>query len=129
MRTFSHELLKYLVAGTLAFLCDFTVFLGLTGLVGLNYLVANAAGFCVGLTISYLCCIFWVFSHRTYRMVRVEFPLFLTISLVTLLLGEVILMLLVEYAKLTPVLAKIAMTGMIFLGNFLLKKFLLFQRS
>jgi putative flippase GtrA len=123
------ELAKYFVAGTLAFLSDFTIFIVLTKWLDVHYLLANVAGFCLGLTVSYYCCIRWVFAHRTYATVKVEFPVFLTISLVTLLAGELILLGLVEYATLSTEFAKIVMTGIIFLGNFTLKKFLLFHRK
>ena len=129
MNTLQREFFKYFVAGTLAFLSDFTVFLSLTRGVGVHYLAANAVSFCFGLTVSYLCCIRWVFAHRTYGKVMVEFPVFLTISLVTLLIGELILLALVESLALAPEIAKVVMTGIIFIGNFLLKKFLLFNRK
>ena len=129
MSTLRDELGKYLVAGTIAFLSDFTVFLALTRLLSIHYLAANVVGFCFGLTVSYLLCIRWVFACRTYETVKIEFPVFLVISLVTLLIGELILLILVEYASLSPSAAKIVMTGMIFIGNFLLKKFILFNRN
>jgi putative flippase GtrA len=116
------------VAGSLAFLSDFSVFMALTKGFAIHYLVANAAGFCVGLTVSYLLCVRWVFTHRTYGVARVELPVFLGISLIMLCVGEVIILTLVEVAALTPTIAKIVMTGMVFLGNFSLKKLLLFRR-
>lgn len=129
MNTLRREFSRYLVAGTLAFLSDFSVFLLLTGTLSIHYLVANAAGFCLGLAVSYLCCIRWVFAERTYGTVKVELPVFFAISLVTLLAGELILLFLVEAASLSTAVAKIVMTGMIFIGNFLLKKFFLFNRG
>ena len=128
MSTTRREFAKYLVAGTIAFLGDFAVFLLLTRVLDIHYLIANVAGFCLGLTLSYTLCILWVFTHRTYGTAKVELPVFLAISLVMLLVGEVILLALVEYVALSTAMAKIAMTGIIFIGNFLLKKFLLFYR-
>jgi putative flippase GtrA len=128
MTTIRLEFAKYFVAGTLAFLSDFAIYMTLTGGAGINYLLANVVGFCVGLTVSYLFCIRWVFAHRTYGVPKVELPVFLGISLVMLLVGEVILLGLVEYVALGTAMAKIVMTGMIFFGNFALKKLLLFRR-
>lgn len=122
------EFSRYLVAGTLAFLCDFLVFMALTGWLGVHYLAANAAGFCFGLAASYLLNVRWVFSERTYASIRVEFPVFLAISLVTLVLGELIILALVEGLALSEPLAKIVMTGFVFLANFVLRKLLLFRR-
>ena len=129
MTTIRIEFAKYFIAGTLAFLSDFSVFLALTNWLDVHYLIANVVGFCLGLSVSYLLCILWVFSHRTYGTAKVELPVFLGISLVMLSVGEVILLCLVEYAALTIPVAKIVMTGMIFLGNFALKKLLLFRRK
>jgi putative flippase GtrA len=123
------EFTRYLVAGTLAFLSDFSVFLLLTYGFAVHYLIANVAGFCLGLTVSYLLCIRWVFAQRTYGAPSIELPVFLAISLVMLMIGEIIMLGLVEYAALPSAMAKIVMTGMIFIGNFLLKKFLLFYRK
>ena len=129
MTTIRIEFVKYFIAGSLAFLSDFSVFMALTKGLDVHYLVANAAGFCVGLTVSYLCCIRWVFTHRTYGKAKVELPVFLAISLAMLCVGEVIILALVEVAELTPTIAKIVMTGIVFFGNFTLKKLLLFRRK
>jgi putative flippase GtrA len=127
MKAIHYEFIKYLIAGTLAFLSDFSVFILLTKYLDIHYLIANAIGFCVGLCVSYTCCVMWVFGQRKYTSVKIEFPLFLAISLVTLLIGEMLLLTLVEIAAMSVVLAKIVMTGIIFVGNFLLKKFILFH--
>jgi putative flippase GtrA len=126
MNTLRKEFAKYLIAGTLAFLSDFAIFLTLTNVVGIHYLIANAAGFCVGLTASYLFVSGgFLASHLWDGDGRIS--VFLAISLLTLIIGELILLALVEYVTLPPSAAKIVMTGMIFIGNFLLKKFLLFH--
>jgi len=128
MTTIRLEFAKYFIAGTLAFLSDFLLYLALTKVAGVHYLFANVAGFCVGLTVSYLFCVRWVFAHRTYGVARIELPVFFGVSLAMLLVGEVILLGLVEYVALGTATAKIVMTGMIFVGNFALKKLLLFRR-
>jgi putative flippase GtrA len=121
------ELAKYFAAGAVAFLSDFSVFLVLNKGIGVHYLVANLAGFCLGLAVSFIFCIRWVFSRRTYGKIVIEFPVYLIISLATLALGEILLFILVELAAQTPVVAKIIMTGMIFMINFFMKKFILFN--
>ena len=123
------EFARYIAAGTLAFLSDFAVFLTLTSVFDVHYLAANAAAFCLGLTVSYLCCITWVFSQRTYSKVSVELPVFIAVSGVMLFVGEVLMLVLVEFATLSTVAAKIVMTGIVFVGNFLLKKSILFRQK
>jgi putative flippase GtrA len=122
-----YELSRYLVAGSFAFLSDFAVYIYINKIHGLHYLVANLAGFSVGIFVSFIFCVRWVFFKRTYGKVAIEFPVFLLISLVTLLGGEFFLLVLVELVALTPIAAKVIMTCMIFMANFIMKKYILFR--
>jgi len=124
---FKYEFIKYIVAGMLAFSSDFIVFLVINKYYGIHYLIANVAGFCLGLTVSYVLCVRWVFSERKFGKVAIEIPVFLVISISTLVFGEVLLLVLVEVAAQTPTVAKILMTAAIFMVNFVLKKYILFH--
>lgn len=128
MTTFiSREFSRYFVAGGLAFGCDFLVLATLTELAGVNYLISNVFGFCVGLIISYLLCIRWVFTIRRLQVPTHEFGVFALLALVGLGLNEVTMWLVVESVGLHYTLAKIAATGVVFLVNFGMKKLILFR--
>jgi len=70
------EFNRYFCAGCLAFLTDFAILFLLTEFFAVNYLWSNLVAVSVGLTLSYLFCIKWVFLDRRYNRVVVEFPLF-----------------------------------------------------
>ena len=123
------EFSRYLLAGSLTFLADFLILILLTEFAGFNYLWSNLVGVFVGIVVSYLLCIKWVFLNRRYNQVVLEFPLFIMTCLVGVLLNELMLWLLVEFGEVYYLTAKIIVTVVIFVFNFLLKKTLLFRKT
>ena len=123
------EFCRYIVVGGLAFGCDFLLYLGLTELVGLNYLIANVFGFGLGLSINYLLSIFWVFTQRAESSIRREFFLFAGIGIFNLSLGELFLWALVDLAGLHHISGKIVITALVFLSNFCMRKVMLFHAN
>lgn len=121
------ELSRYFVVGGLAFACDFLSYLGLTELVGMNYLIANVIGFGLGLSVNYLLSICWVFSQRSESSVKKEFLVFAGIGLFNLGIGELCLWGLVDLAGLHHVPGKIAITALVFFSNFSMRKVRLFH--
>lgn len=123
------EFYRYVFVGLLAFGCDFVAYLGLIDFFGLNYLVANIVGFCLGLSVNYLLSIYWVFRQRSHASAKIEFFLFAGIGLLNLALGELCLWGLVDLGGLHHVSGKIAITGLVFLSNFYMRKVMLFNVS
>ena len=122
------EFSRYLLAGSLTFLADFLVLILLTEFAGFNYLWSNLVGVFVGIVVSYLLCIKWVFLNRRYNQVALELPLFVMTCLVGVLVNELMLWLLVEFVDIYYLTSKIIVTAVIFVFNFLLKKTLLFRK-
>jgi len=58
------EFLRYLVSGSIAFICDFSVLVFCTEVLGAHYLSSNIAGYTVGFLLSYTINTKWVFDHR-----------------------------------------------------------------
>lgn len=122
------EFARYFWAGSLAFVTDFAVIVLLTEGVGINYLWSNLAAVSVGMVISYLLCIKWVFVERRYTRVAWEFSLFALTGGLCLVLNEALLWALVEFGQVHYLAAKIVVTLAVFAINFCLKKVLLFSR-
>jgi len=120
------ELPRFLVVGGVAFCFDFLSMALLTEVLGVNYLIANAVGFCVGLNVNYFLSILWVFKHRAFRSLRAEFILFAGIGAFNLGLGEILLWILVDTLGLHYLFGKIVITGFVFLSNYILRKTILF---
>jgi putative flippase GtrA len=122
------EFTRYLLAGSLTFLMDLMTLVLLTEFIGLNYLWSNLVGVFVGIVVSYILCVKWVFLDRRYNRVVLEFPIFLMTCLVGVLLNELMLWGLVEFGGVYYITSKIVVTAVVFVVNFLLKKTLLFRK-
>lgn len=127
INTGNHEFTRYFCAGSLTFAADFAVLFALTEGAGLPYLVSNLFSVMVGIVVSYLFCIKWVFACRRYAERRsLEFGLFVLTCLAGLALNELLLWLFVEGLALHYLVAKVWVAGVVFIFNFLLKKRTLF---
>ncbi len=124
----STEFVRYFWAGGLATLADFAVLLLLTEFFGINYLWSNLIAVSVGLVTSYVLCVRWVFLDRRYNRVVLEFPLFVLTCIIGLLLNELLLWVFVEFGGTDYLLAKVIVTGVLFVVNFAVKKVVLFRR-
>lgn len=125
-RPLLHEFLRYIVVGGIAFIVDWCVlWLGLR--LGMQYLVATAAGFAIGLVINYLLCIAWAWRGTRATTAR-DFLVFCLIGLAGLLLTELLMRLAVGAAGIPAPLAKLPVAGVVFLWNFGLRRMLVFFR-
>jgi putative flippase GtrA len=118
----ARELVRYAVAGGLASIVDVGMLVGLTQGLGVYYLHAAAIGFGVGLLTSYLLSIGWVFHARTWQNPWVEVGLFTLIGSMGLLWCSVCIWFLTEYAQIYYIFSKMVSALVVFLWNFLAKK-------
>jgi putative flippase GtrA len=121
------QILRYTAVGGLAFVVDFGTLVLLTSVVGLHYLVSAAIAFLAGLTTNYVLSTTWVFQKRTFSDARLEFLLFAGIGLVGLGFNEVLMWLLTDVVGLHYTFSKLGSTGVVFLWNFLVRRYFLFR--
>lgn len=124
------EIVKYLIAGGLAFGTDALILYGLTEFAGWHYLASNTVGFSAGLIISYVLNIRWVFSDRKYEFqITTEFPIFVAIVVAGYLINQLVMWLVVERVEIDYLIAKAFATAFVLGFNFVAKKFLLFTKT
>lgn len=121
------QIFRSLVAGGIAFLADFAILFLLTEQGGVHYLLSAAAGFALGVIITYLISIWWVFHARRLQRGLLEFGLFALFGSVGLLLNEMIMWGLVEFVAVHYRAAKIIATIVVFFFNFFSRKRVLFR--
>lgn len=124
----AEEGIRYFGASAVALAVDFSVFLGLHRLAGVDYRIAAPMGFSLGIVLIYLLSIRWVFRQRRLKDVRAEFALFVALALVGLALNQAIIMAGMGLFALPDWMSKIASAGFVFCFNFASRKFLLFTR-
>jgi putative flippase GtrA len=118
-----------MLASALAFALDFAVLVCLTEFARLNYLVAAACGFTVGLAVTYLLSVAFVFRERRLRSRGLQFAVFVAIGLAGLALTEVLMALVVGRAGVNYAIAKLLVAGASFTFNFAARRLILFTRA
>lgn len=123
------EFTRYTAASAIAFAADFGTLVLLTELFGVHYLVSAAAGFGLGILITYGLSVTWVFSVRRLASASMERMIFVLIGIGGLGINHVVMFSLTEMALLPYWLSKIGSVALVFLFNFTLRKGLLFTTS
>ena len=122
------EFFRYLISGSIAFICDFSVLVFSTEVLGVHYLYSNIAGYAVGLIVSYTINIKWVFDHRQYHdRQRREFAYFTFIVMAGLGISELVIWLATESIEFPYMWSKVISAFFVFLFNYTAKKWLLFS--
>ena len=121
------QLVRYFFAGGLAFIIDFCALFILTEYLNIHYLLSAPLAFLLGLVTSYILSIKWVFDKRNISRKSVEFVIFALVGLVGLLLNQVFIWFFTEIMILYYMFSKIISSGIVFLWNFSMKKYLLFR--
>jgi len=121
------EIGKYLVAGSIAFICDLSTLYLCTEILQIHYLISTLLGYLVGLTVSYWLNITWVFTFRKYEQRLVELTIFNGIVVVGLLLNQGLMYLLAGLVMIDYLQAKFVIAAVIMCFNYSAKKLLLFR--
>lgn len=118
---------KYTLAGGAAFCLDYTLLFICYHFFGLHYLLAAGIGFGGGVLCTYLCCNYWVFSHRKWKDRQVkEFCVFVLIGLIGMALTLLLMGFFVSVMGLHPYASKLLTSGLVLLWNFSARKILLY---
>lgn len=123
------QLFRYLFAGLVAFLADLATLYFLTDFAGVYYLISAAIGFLVGLTITYLFSVLWIFDERRTQNKFVEVTIFALIGLVGLMLTSFFMWLFTSILLFHYLYSKIITTVIVFIWNFIAKKKILFTKK
>ena len=126
------QLIRYGLSGGIAFVADFGILWFVTSICHAHYLVGAFCGYTVGLVITYLLSIKWIFSDRKLSSRQgAEFLIFTIIGLVGLLLTQGLMYLFTEYLFGTDryLYSKLLTAVLVALFNFAMKKLLLFSQS
>lgn len=123
------EFFRYAAASAAALAIDFGTLMLCTEVLGIHYLASAAIGFSLGIVAIYALSVRWVFAHRRLASATTEWTVFVAIGVAGLILNQLNMAGLTEWAGLPYQLSKIASTGVVFTFNFAARKALLFTLS
>ncbi len=122
------QIFRYLVSGGVAFIVDYATLYALTEWGGLHYLLSSSISFLLGLIVTYIFSIFWIFDVRSREKKWEEFLIFAAIGLVGLALTELFMYLFTSLLDLHYLISKIITTILVTIWNFTAKKLMLFSK-
>lgn len=125
------QLVRYVFSGGIAFVVDFGLLWFVTSVCHAHYLVGAFCGYTVGLIITYLLSIKWIFNERKLENAKLEFVIFTIIGLCGLLLTQGCMYFFTEFVFGANhyLYSKLLTTVLVSLFNFAMKKILLFTRK
>jgi len=129
------QILKFGVVGGSAFLIDYFLMIFLTESFGINYLVSSAISFSVSVIYNYLLSVIWVFEANRQRKAIATFFLFLILSIIGLGINQLLMWSLVDltgFGKIWDkfyIIAKLFVTGIVMVYNFITRKKILFPET
>lgn len=120
------RIIRYAIAGGIAFIFDYATLLILTEGFGVYYLWSATVGFIIGSLVVYLLSLKWVFEERRYDDRAKEFSVFFIIGAGGLLLNNLLLAIFVEGLAIPYQLAKPVVAGLVMLYNYFARLILVF---
>lgn len=121
------QIVRYGIAGSLAFSVDVSILYLMTEYFFLNYLISAAIGFTAGMSVSYLLDAYWVFNAHTLKNRNMEFLIFFLLNIVGLGINVVVIWLVTEYGQTYYMLSKIVASFFVYCWNFFSRKYVLFN--
>ena len=114
--------MKFGVVGVIAFAIDYGLLIFLTEVFGIDYLVSATVSFTVSVVFNYLASMRYVFAHREGMSRRREFAIFVVLSVIGLLINNACLWLGVDMLGVDYRIAKIVVTAIVMVWNFVTRK-------
>ena len=128
-RNYGQQLVRYVIAGGVAFCVDFCLLWLLHHHAQMPLLLSQAVSFSAGVVVTYLFSIRWVFDYRSVANRTTEFLIFALINLIGLGLTTLLMWLFTESCGIYYLYSKVITTVLVTLWNFFAKRFLLFTRK
>ncbi len=119
------QFMKFGVVGVIAFVIDYGLLALLTEAFGVNYLISATVSFTVSVVFNYLASMRYVFTHKADMSRCREFAIFVTLSLIGLIINNLCLWLGVEFLGIHYLITKIGATIIVMVWNFVSRKIFL----
>ena len=122
------ELILFLLVGGLSTIINYLIFLLTFKIAGIWYLVSSWIGYFSGVLFGYLLNSIYTFSASS-QISGKNLASYIGVYLISLLIGSILLYMLVEFGKITPLISNILVICQTTVTNFLGCKFLVFKRK
>lgn len=122
-----YQIFRYILSGGVAFIIDFSILWFFTEIVDFHYLVSSVIANTVGLIVTYIFSIRWIFDSRSVKNRIVEFIIFALIGVIGILLTIFFMWLITDIIGISYLISKIITVGFVAVIGFIFKKYILFR--
>ena len=121
------QVLRFLVAGGLAFAVNIVSLYALTDFLHIHYLVSTVLAFLIAFNVSFILQKFWTFRDHSKDNVHVQLQLYLGMQLINLGLNATLMYIFVEYLHIWYVLSQTIIALILAVAAFLINKAYIFK--
>lgn len=123
------QLVKFGFVGGVCFVIDYAIMVLLTEVAGVEYLLSCGISFTVSVIVNYLLSMRFVFERKDTLDRRVEFIIFVVMSIIGLGLTELLMWVFVDKAGVHYMISKIVVTAIVMVYNFITRKLFLEKKK
>ena len=125
MKKLIAQFMKFGIVGVIAFLIDYGLMVALTEFFGVPYLISHTISFTVSVVFNYVASMRYVFERRDDMSRHREFIIFVVLSIIGLILNDLFMWLFVSVWLIDYRIAKIIVTVLVAIWNFVTRKIFL----
>ena len=122
LRELTVQFAKFGIVGVIAFCIDYGLFLLMTYVFGINYLIASAISFVISTIFNFAASMRYVFAGRRGQTRSQQFVIFFVLSVVGLGVNQLVLWMCVDLLARLASVGKIAATFIVMIFNFVTRK-------
>lgn len=119
------QLVKFGIVGVIATLLEWIIFYICTNQLKIHYSISTVIGFSISTIFNYWASVKWVFDVNKEKSEKLNFILFVVLSIVGLGLNELILWICIEKFAIYNMIGKVIATGIVMVFNFVTRKLFL----
>lgn len=119
------QLVKFGIVGVIATLLEWVIFYICTNQLKIHYSISTIIGFSISTIFNYWASVKWVFDVNKEKSEKLNFILFVVLSIVGLGLNELILWICIEKFAIYNMIGKVIATGIVMVFNFITRKLFL----
>ena len=122
MKKLVDQILKFGFVGVIATLIDWSIYYICIKFLGIDYKIANVLGFCISVIFNYTASVKYVFDVDKNKDPKRNFVIFMTFSIIGLILNEALLILCVSKLHFGEMISKIGVSIIVMTFNFVTRK-------
>lgn len=120
-----YEIFRFCVTGFLAFIVDYLILILFKEVFNFEVLLSTIIAYVISTIINYILTVKWVFNIKGINSKRKNFTLFLTFSLLGLLVTEIIMWYGCKILSINYLVVKIFAVGIVMIINYVTRKIFL----